>query len=114
MYRVWKADPRAVHASWDSFFKNVDAGHAPGAAFTPPPGVQSFAYAAGGAGPTAAAASSADLEKAVMERLALSHLIRAYSVRGHEVAVLDPLNLRNKAIASIPELDCLMNAGRRT
>jgi 2-oxoglutarate dehydrogenase E1 component len=90
-----------VHKSWDVFFRQVDAGRAPGAAFTPPPSVQSISYPLPGSG----AASGASTEKAVSERLALSHLIRAYSVRGHEVAVLDPLALRNRPIAGVKELD---------
>ena len=94
-----------MHKSWDAFFRNVDAGHAPGSAFTPPPGVQSFSYASSAASSAAAAPSGRDFERAVVERLAISHLIRAYAVRGHEVAVLDPLALRNRSLASVPELD---------
>lgn len=49
--------------------------------------------------------SGASLAGAVREQLSLSHLIRAYQVRGHEVAVLDPLALHNRPVASVPELD---------
>jgi 2-oxoglutarate dehydrogenase E1 component len=56
------------------------------------------------AAPQAAGASAAS-SVASHERLALVHLIRAYQVRGHEVAILDPLGLRNRSVASVPELD---------
>jgi 2-oxoglutarate dehydrogenase E1 component len=57
-----------------------------------------FAHCAG-------APSAASIHHAVRERVALTHLIRAYQVRGHEVAVLDPLKLRNRLLSSVPELD---------
>jgi len=91
--------PCSVHASWATYFKGVEAGLPPGAAFTPPPALQT-AFAAPAAAPAGAVSASA-----VKERLALAHLIRAYQVRGHEVAVLDPLALRNRPIASVHELD---------
>ena len=91
-----------MHASWAAYFKNVEAGLAPGAAFTPPPGMQpSFVPTAAPAG---AGASPAALEKLVRERIALSHLVRAYQTRGHEVATLEPLGLRNRPIAHVREL----------
>lgn len=101
MYRLWKSDAKSVHSSWDVFFKQVEAGRAPGSAFTPPPGIQQVSYALP---PSGSAPSSASVEKNVKERLAISHLIRAYSVRGHEVSKLDPLDLKNRGIDSIPEL----------
>ncbi len=101
-----------MHKSWDVYFRNVEAGLAPGVAFVPPPSIQpgfaataAAASAAAGPGASSAAVSSAAIERQITERLALSHLIRAYAVRGHEVAVLDPLNLHNRAITAVSELD---------
>jgi hypothetical protein len=37
MYQAWKRDANSVHASWASYFRSVDAGRAPGEAFTAPP-----------------------------------------------------------------------------
>ena len=94
----------SVHASWAAYFKNVEAGLVPGAAFTPPPGLQpSFVPAPGGG--AAAAASPAAAEQAIRERLALSALVQAYQARGHEVANLEPLGLRNRPLASVADLD---------
>lgn len=33
MYENWRQDPGSVHASWDAYFRNVEAGAAPGQAF---------------------------------------------------------------------------------
>lgn len=68
----------------------------------PPPATQT-AFVAPSASATAASSSASSAAGA--ERLALAHLIRAYQVRGHETAVLDPLALRNRPISAIPELD---------
>ena len=106
----------SVHASWNTYFKNVDSGLLPGqvractillaqprpcsppfrvprqqAFLAPPdvqPGVQPLAGTSDGHG--------ADIARVV-------HLIRAFQVRGHEVANLDPLNLLPRK--DLPELD---------
>jgi 2-oxoglutarate dehydrogenase E1 component len=105
MFRAWKENPSSVHKSWDVFFQSVEAGFPPGATFTPPPGLQP-GFKASPAIPTSPSAhASAISGKAATEQLSLSHLIRAYQVRGHEVAQLDPLGLRNKSHTSMQELD---------
>ncbi len=91
----------SVHASWSTYFKNVEAGLPPGAAFVPPPSLQPGFKAVAASVPSGAGLSAA----AVKERIALTHLIRAYQVRGHEVAVLDPLGLRNRPLETLDELD---------
>lgn len=86
--------------SWDAYFKGVDAGAPPGSAFTAPP-ERGAAFAPS----PRRDVSDASVERIVHERLALAHLIRAYQARGHEVAVLEPLGLRNRPLASVSELD---------
>lgn len=98
MYELWKRDPTAVHASWASYFGNVDAGAEPGAAFLAPPDIQPGVKAAVRA--PAVAASSAT-STGVSARL--MHLCRAYQVRGHNLASLDPLKLY--VSEDVPELD---------
>merc|ERR1711970_1659579 len=68
MYLSWMEDPKSVHASWNAYFKQVQAGAAPGAAFQAPPALASSAVyrveagaAAAGAAP-GAAVSNADVE----------------------------------------------------
>lgn len=37
MYRIWRQDPKAVHASWDVYFRGMDKGLSSPQAFQPPP-----------------------------------------------------------------------------
>lgn len=37
MYQAWKANSSSVHKSWDAFFRNAEAGIAPGGAYMSPP-----------------------------------------------------------------------------
>lgn len=121
-----------MHKSWDVYFRNVDAGLPPGAAFTPLPSIQSVFTPVAAGGSVGGVASAADVERGVRERLAITHLIRAFQVRGaasrlprgdaelwralrcspfhclqvsgHQVAPLDPLNINNRPLSSVPEM----------
>merc|ERR1711892_1374858 len=98
MYLSWMEDPKSVHASWASYFKQVQAGAAPGAAFQAPPALASSAVYRVEGGAAAAAApgagvSNAEVERQVKQNLALENMIRAYQVRGHFKADLDPLGI---------------------
>jgi len=70
----------------------------------PPPGLQT-PITAKLAAPSGGATTPAASAPAIREQMSLVHLVRAYQVRGHEVAVLDPLSLRNRQLTSVPELD---------
>ena len=104
----------SVHSSWNTFFKNVDAGLIPGQvcngeggctpghqltispclqAFIAPPSVQP--------GVTPVAGGVSDAHAADIARVL--HLIRAFQVRGHEVCNLDPLGIAPRK--ELPELD---------
>ncbi len=37
MYRLWRQDPKSVHASWDVYFSGMDKGLPSYKAFQPPP-----------------------------------------------------------------------------
>jgi len=97
MYDSWRSDPNSVHKSWDAYFRNVEAGAAPGQAFQAPPnlvpsaqaGVVSYAAA-----PTGVAASG-DIAKAIQDHLKIQLLIRSYQTRGHNIADLDPLGINS-------------------
>jgi 2-oxoglutarate dehydrogenase E1 component len=39
MYRLWREDPKAVHASWDVYFSGMAKGLPSHQAFTPPPSI---------------------------------------------------------------------------
>lgn len=83
-------DPSSVHASWSSYFSNLENGMSPSSAFSNPPSIQ--------VGQTRAAVpvESSDGTKCL-------HMIYAFQEKGHKIADLDPLNLSN--VAAIDALD---------
>ncbi|XP_054612526.1 2-oxoglutarate dehydrogenase complex component E1-like isoform X2 [Dunckerocampus dactyliophorus] len=92
MYRTWLDDPSSVHKSWDVFFRNAKASAAPGSAYgSPPPLQRSLPGRATVAAPLSL--TDPDLEKLVGDHLEVHTLIRAYQVRGHHIAKLDPLDI---------------------
>jgi 2-oxoglutarate dehydrogenase E1 component len=99
MYDSWKENPASVHASWAAFFKNVEAGIEPGFAFQAPP----TSVPKDGSAPLSAPASASNLsDLTITESMRLLLLVRAYQVRGHVIATLDPLGLTQHATP--PEL----------
>ncbi|KAL6096444.1 ogdh [Pungitius sinensis] len=82
MYCAWLENPGNVHKSWDVIFRNAAAEAPPGAACQSPPTLGGPVV---GSGPC--------VEKLVEDHLAVHSLIRAYQVRGHHVAKLDPLEI---------------------
>jgi len=93
MYVNWKDDPTSVHASWATYFENLDMGVDPEDSFAAPPTI--FPEAAV-AVPSSDAQTSEDFPRA-------SLFIRAHQVRGHENAHLDPLKIHQPEY--IPDLD---------
>ncbi|GLH08553.1 Probable 2-oxoglutarate dehydrogenase E1 component DHKTD1 homolog, mitochondrial [Gryllus bimaculatus] len=101
MYNAWLADPKSVHVSWDSFFRNSSAGAAPGQAYQAPPSlaepgrnqlpITSLAPLLGAAG--APALGGQVNEKVIDDHLAVQAIIRSYQIRGHHIAKLDPLGI---------------------
>ncbi|GLH08554.1 Putative 2-oxoglutarate dehydrogenase E1 component, mitochondrial [Gryllus bimaculatus] len=101
MYNAWLADPKSVHVSWDSFFRNSSAGAAPGQAYQAPPSlaepgrnqlpITSLAPLLGAAG--APALGGQVNEKVIDDHLAVQAIIRSYQARGHLVSELDPLGI---------------------
>ncbi|XP_039294155.1 2-oxoglutarate dehydrogenase, mitochondrial [Nilaparvata lugens] len=103
MYNAWLADPKSVHASWDSFFRSSSAGAPPGAAYQAPPNlaelgrnqvpVSSLVPFMGGASP--ALSGGPVNEKIIDDHLAVQAIIRSYQIRGHHIAKLDPLGINS-------------------
>ncbi|THH31472.1 hypothetical protein EUX98_g2722 [Antrodiella citrinella] len=100
MYRHWRQDPASVHASWDAYFSGMDKGLPSAKAFQPPPNL--VPYPAGGA-PALHAGGGAELD----DHLKVQLLVRAYQVRGHHVAELDPLGIMHADLSGDhpPELE---------
>jgi hypothetical protein len=60
MYRVWREDPKAVHASWNAYFSGMDKGMPSHQAFTPPPSI--VITEGGGLGPALYAPGGRDID----------------------------------------------------
>ncbi|KAI8868067.1 hypothetical protein GQ42DRAFT_110466, partial [Ramicandelaber brevisporus] len=94
MYAAWRNDPSSVHASWNAYFKGVSSGVKPGDAFAAAP-----SSIGGGALPMGSEALVSSLENGksdpVLDHLKVQLLVRAYQVRGHQKAALDPLGIED-------------------
>ncbi|KAK2465394.1 hypothetical protein APHAL10511_002748 [Amanita phalloides] len=101
MYRLWKHDPKAVHASWHVYFSGMDKGLSSPQSFQPPPTTH-LPHPADGA-PALHPVGGAELDLHLKVQL----LVRAYQVRGHHVADLDPLGILDADLADVhpPELE---------
>ncbi|XP_022173086.1 2-oxoglutarate dehydrogenase, mitochondrial isoform X2 [Myzus persicae] len=101
MYNAWLADPKSVNVSWDTFFKNCDAGAQPGAAYQAPPSLappgknEVLLSSLLPGGQSAAAIGGGFSEKLIDDHLAVQAIIRSYQVRGHFVSQIDPLGFTN-------------------
>lgn len=107
MYHSWKDDPASVHLSWQVYFKNLDNGLPSEKAYQAPPNLVPGAVSPGFA-PHAVKGGLVPSEE-VLDHLKVALLVRAYQVRGHHLAKLDPLGITSGALHSgpPPELDVL-------
>ncbi|MFH4976461.1 hypothetical protein AB6A40_003170 [Gnathostoma spinigerum] len=98
MYDAWRKDPSSVHASWSSYFTNVEKGLQPGQAYQSPPSQTSVGVAVVQPShipsvPTTISAVTPTALNEVQDHLKVQLLIRSYQTRGHNVADLDPLGI---------------------
>uniref|UniRef100_A0A8C4RE04 2-oxoglutarate dehydrogenase complex component E1 n=1 Tax=Erpetoichthys calabaricus TaxID=27687 RepID=A0A8C4RE04_ERPCA len=110
MYYAWLENPKSVHKSWDIFFRNANAGAPPGTAYQSPlplgtslstmAQVQSMMHA------------QPNVEKLVEDHLAVQSLIRAYQIRGHHVAQLDPLGIMDADLDSSVPADIITSSDK--
>ncbi|KAI9248764.1 oxoglutarate dehydrogenase, E1 component [Sporodiniella umbellata] len=106
MYESWLKDPSSVHLSWQVYFKNVANGVSPGQAYTPPPTIVPSASARLPVLPGDGISSSAGSTD-VIDHMKIQLLVRAYQVRGHHIANLDPLGIQHVDLnnSTPPELE---------
>ncbi|KAI9495794.1 oxoglutarate dehydrogenase, E1 component [Zychaea mexicana] len=104
MYEAWLHDPSSVHISWQVYFKNMKNGVQPGQAYMAPPTLVPSGSARLPSLPSDVVAGASDLE--VLDHMKIQLMVRAYQVRGHHIANLDPLGILNADLqdSSPPEL----------
>ncbi|KAI5235655.1 2-Oxoglutarate Dehydrogenase [Manis pentadactyla] len=111
MYSAWLDNPKSVHKSWDIFFRNTNAGAPPGTAYQSPlPLGPGFLSAAAQVQPLVEAQPNVD--KLVEDHLAVQSLIRAYQIRGHHVAQLDPLGILDADLDSSVPADIISSTDK--
>ncbi|CAD5115417.1 DgyrCDS4392 [Dimorphilus gyrociliatus] len=81
MYKAWQKDPGSVHSSWQAFFQT--------GTFISPTSLGSKMVALG-----------PNSDKDVQDHLAVQALIRMYQIRGHVLAKLDPLEIKESEKAN--------------
>ncbi|ORY80001.1 Thiamin diphosphate-binding protein [Protomyces lactucae-debilis] len=92
MYAAWKQEPTSVHISWQVYFKNMENGGEPSQAFQAPPTI--VPTPTGGV-PSIVPGEGLAKGTDVSNHLKVQLLVRAYQVRGHHNAKLDPLEISN-------------------
>ncbi|KAF9437393.1 2-oxoglutarate dehydrogenase E1 component [Entomortierella beljakovae] len=88
MYSAWRKDPTSVHRSWQIVFENNSHKLGSSSVQTPP------TIPTSGGVPTLVPGSEAGSSD-VIDHLKIQLLVRAYQVRGHHIAQLDPLGISN-------------------
>ncbi|KAI9342060.1 thiamine diphosphate-binding protein [Zopfochytrium polystomum] len=108
-YEAWLRDPSSVHVSWQIYFKNLSSksAHPP---FIPPPTISPTSLGADGAAQIAEDLVDSIEDHVIPASEILDHMkvqlmVRAYQVRGHQLADLDPLGINIHPSTGAPELD---------
>lgn len=106
MYEAWLHDPKSVHISWQVYFKNMKNGLPPSQAYTPPPTLMPSDSARLPEMPGGHLSAVSESSKQVIDHMKIQLLVRAYQVRGHHLANLDPLQIQHASIENLnpPEL----------
>jgi len=116
MNRAWRADPKSVDQNWNAYFEAFgDLAYGGDEAESGPSWGRAPGRVIGAVDPDASIKAVAeghvsgrtmnatDMRAATLDSLRAVMLIRAYRIRGHLIADLDPLSLEDKPLH--PELD---------
>ena len=116
MNRAWRADPKSVDQNWNAYFEAFgDLAYGGDEADSGPSWGRAPSRVIGAVDPDASIKAVAeghvsgrtmnatDMRAATLDSLRAVMLIRAYRIRGHLIADLDPLSLEDKPLH--PELD---------
>lgn len=90
MYEAWSKDPKSVHISWDAYFKNLNGSKPASVAYQAPPTIIPNPLGSLSMVPDT---NTQIAGEDVMTHLKTQLLVRAYEVRGHLKAKLDPLHI---------------------
>ena len=108
LYEQFLAEPGSVPAEWRQYFsalaKDGDVAHGPI--------VQAVARRAqqrSSAAPSAPSHGSGD-SPAIEKQAAVSRLIQVYSLRGHQIADLDPLGLWQRPVPAVDRKSTRLNS----
>lgn len=94
MYDAWQKDPSSVHVSWDAYFKNMGNLNIPASsAFTAPPTLIPLPTGPGVPQDLPIGGSMNSVDQDITTHLKVQLLCRAYQVRGHQKAHIDPLQI---------------------
>ena len=100
MYQQWRQDPASVHSSWNAYFKNIEKdGVSPSKAFQAPPTL--VPTVSGGTAGFYPQQSNGNED--VVVHLKVQLLVRAYQVRGHQKAQIDPLGISFGSHSKVPK-----------
>ncbi|XP_062926486.1 2-oxoglutarate dehydrogenase-like, mitochondrial isoform X1 [Mobula hypostoma] len=100
MFDAWLENPKSVHKSWDAYFQNSNmiVSGTLSDSLSPKGSLQSH---------QGRMAASSKVEKLIEDHLAVQSLIRAYQIRGHHVAQLDPLGILDADLDSCVPIDLI-------
>lgn len=101
MYGAWLKDPQSVHISWQAYFKNLKSGS--NFPFQTPPSLLATI-------PIEELPSVQDVDSPsapygdILDTMKVQLMVRAFQVRGHQQANLDPLGINFMGKKDAPEL----------
>ena len=101
MYSAWLKDPKSVHISWQAYFSNLKAGSK--LPFQTPPTLIP-AIPIDGLPSVQDVDSSSVSSGDILDTMKVQLLVRAFQVRGHQQANLDPLGINFMGKKDAPEL----------
>lgn len=89
MYAAWKEDPNSVHVSWQAYFSNMESDAPASQAYVSPPTI----VPTPSGGVPSVVPGRATSGNGIIDHLKVQLLVRAYQVRGHQKARIDPLGI---------------------
>lgn len=100
MYNAWLKDPQSVHISWQAYFSNLKSGSK--LPFQTPPTLIPPIPIEGL--PSVQVDSSSVSSGDILDTMKVQLMVRAFQVRGHQQANLDPLGINFMGKKDAPEL----------